>query len=137
VTLGRDNRVGTGYPTSGMGGVAFIRQVLLDADWYIRAHDAYEAAPAGLQRPEFNLGLAALEAAVSGDQPVLFETGNEEELLRALRIAEEFGVQPWFVGSGSEYRLLDLVAGHDVPLILPVAFPDAPDVADPPTSGAR
>jgi imidazolonepropionase-like amidohydrolase len=131
VVLDRDNRVGGGYPTSGMGAVAFLRQVLLDADWYIRAREAYEAAPAGLERPEFNLGLAALEPSLRGELPIVFETSDAEELLRALRIADEFGVVPWVVGSGSEYRLLDTIAAHDVPLILPVAFPDAPDVADP------
>ena len=131
VILDRDNRMGGGYPTSGMGAVAFLRQVFLDADWYRRAREAYEAAPAGLERPEFNLGLAALEPAVTGSQPVLFETANAEELLRALRIADEFKVDPWVVGSGSEYRLLDMIASRDVPIVLPVAFPDAPEVSDP------
>jgi imidazolonepropionase-like amidohydrolase len=131
ITLDRDNRMGGGYPSSGMGAVAFLRQVFLDADWYRRAREVYNASPTGLTRPEFNVGLAALEAAVTGNQPVLFETADAEELLRALRVADEFTISPWLVGSGYEYRLLDRIASRDVPLILPIAFPDAPDVSDP------
>jgi len=131
IRLGRDNRLGGGYPSSGMGVVAFLRQMFLDADWYRRARAVYDATPAGLTRPEFNLGLAALEPVVTGGQPVVFETGNAEEVLRALRLAEEFKITPWVVGSGLEYKLLDMIAARKVPLILPVAFPNAPDVSNP------
>ncbi|HUF27475.1 MAG TPA: amidohydrolase family protein [Gemmatimonadaceae bacterium] len=131
VTMGRDNQVGTGYPTSAMGGIAFIRQTLHDADWHMKSHAAYERNPRGVRRPEANAALAALAPALRKEQPLLFETRSEEEALRALRFREEFPVNLWIRGSGFEYRLADRFRGLDVPLILPVNFPEAPNVSSP------
>jgi imidazolonepropionase-like amidohydrolase len=129
VTLARDNEFGFTYPTSAMGAIAFIRQTLHDADWHARARTAYERNPQGVRRPEANAALAALGRALRREQPLLIEARTEEEALRALRFRDEFPIQVWLRGSGSEYRLLDEFRGLDVPLILPVNFPQAPAVA--------
>lgn len=129
--LTRDRRLGMGYPTSAMGGVSFIRQTLHDADWYGRAHATYARNPEGVRRPETNEALASLVDAVRGAQPLLLEATDEEEVLRALRFADEFPVSLWIRGSGHEYRILDAIAAAGVPLILPVAYPEAPDVDTP------
>src|SRR5690606_22951941 len=54
-----------------------------------------------------------------------------EDVLRARAIAEEFSVPLWLRGSGQEYRITDVLAGANTPLILPLDFPDAPDVRTP------
>jgi imidazolonepropionase-like amidohydrolase len=132
LTYGRDNSVGGGYPTSAMGAVAFVRQTLHDADWHARAHTAFARSPQALSRPETSASLAALAAALRGEQPLLVETRSEEELLRALDLGREFGsIRLWLRGSGSEYRLLERLGGMTAPLILPLNFPRAPDVARP------
>lgn len=131
VSLTRSTAAGSGYPTSAMGGVALIRQTLYDADWHKRAHAAFQKDPAGLERPEMNGALAALAAAARGDQPLLFEARDDDELLRALRIADEFPVTPWIRGSGHEYRILEVLSRRKIPLIIPLAFPDKPEVKTP------
>ncbi len=131
VTLQRDRAMGRGYPTSAMGAISLIRQTLLDAEWYGRAQAAYERDPRGLRRPETNTALAALAPALGGDKPLLFETEDAEELLRALRLSEEFPITPWLRGSGYEYQILDALEGLRAPLLLPVAFPDPPQVERP------
>ncbi|MEX2527250.1 MAG: amidohydrolase family protein [Gemmatimonadota bacterium] len=127
----RDVRVGSTYPTSAMGGVAFIRQTLLDAQWYGQAHAAWNDNPSGLSRPESNAALAALQGVVSGRTPLLFEAGSHEEVLRILRLQDEFGFSPWIRGSGHEYRLGEALNALEAPLVLPLAFPEAPGVATP------
>jgi imidazolonepropionase-like amidohydrolase len=127
--LGRDDRVGTGYPTSAMGAITFIRQTFHDADWYGRAHAAYAADPRGLDRPETNRALAGLAPVLDGTHPLLVQVESEDELLRALRFADEFPLSLWIRGSGHEYRILDRLRTAGVPLILPLAFPEAPEVA--------
>jgi len=127
----RSFRLGGAYPNSPMGTVALMEQTFMDADWYIRAWNAYESSGRAFLPPETSAALGALEAAVQGNQPVLFETGSEEEYLRARRIAGEFGVVPWFRGSGEEYRIIDVLRGRTEPLIIPLSFPDAPEVSDP------
>lgn len=131
VSLTRDRSFGFTYPTSPIGVIALIRQTLYDADWYQRAHATYSANPAGLQRPETNAALSALGDAARGNQPLLFEVRSDEQLLRALRFSEEFDINPWILGSGHEYRLLDVLSQEQPPLILPLAYPDAPDVDTP------
>ena len=101
----RDDEISTRYPTSLMGAIAIIRQALYNAEWYLRAHAAYRSDPTGRRRPETNAALSALGAAARGEEPILVEARNDEELLRALRIAEEFPLVLWVRGSGHEYRV--------------------------------
>ncbi len=131
LALSRDNRAGGGYPTSGMGAITFLRQNLLDADWYDRAQAAWSANPEGLRRPERDRALQALIPVARGDRPVLVETRNEDDLLRALLLADEFGLDLWIQGSGFEYRILDQVRDAGRPLVLPLTFPSIPDVSQP------
>jgi len=131
VSLNRSWDLGYGYPTSAVGGIAFIRQTLYDTDWYERAHNTYEDDPQGLQRPESNAALEALVAAARGDQPLLFAAESDEEVLRSIRFMEEFDITPWIRGSGHEYRILDYISDFDVPMILPLDFPEKPDVDTP------
>ena len=127
----RSFRLGGSYPNSPMGTIALMEQTLMDADWYQRAWEAYESSGRAFLPPETSEALGALEPVIEGAQPVLFETGSEEDYLRAQRIAEQFGVTPWFRGSGEEYRIVDVLRGRTDPLIIPLSFPDAPDVSDP------
>jgi imidazolonepropionase-like amidohydrolase len=129
MTLWRDNQAGGSYPTSAMGAITFIRQTFHDADWHGRAHAAYQRDPQALPRPEGNAALLALGPAMRGEQPLVVETRSEEEVLRVLGLAREFPLRVWIRGSGGEYRLAQQFRGINVPLILPVNFPAAPDAA--------
>ncbi|MDX1493981.1 MAG: amidohydrolase family protein [Longimicrobiales bacterium] len=127
----RSFQLGGSYPNSTMGTAALMKQTFMDADWYIRAWDAYESSGRAFLPPETSEALGALESVVQGSQPVVFETTSEEEYLRARDIASEFGVQAWYRGSGEEYRIIDVLRGQSDPLIIPLDFPAAPDVSDP------
>ncbi|AXJ01203.1 Imidazolonepropionase [Cyclonatronum proteinivorum] len=131
VSLSRSSEFGFTYPTSNIGAIALIRQTLYDARWYHDAHTAFEQNPAGLQRPEYNAMLHSLTAAARGQMPLLIEAGSDEEVLRALRIADEFDSQLWVRGSGHEYRIADYLRTQRFSLILPLSFPDTPEVGTP------
>lgn len=75
----RSFELGGSYPNSAMGTIALMKQTFMDADWYERAWDAYESSGRAFLPPETSEALAALEDAADGDQPVIFETGSEEE----------------------------------------------------------
>jgi imidazolonepropionase-like amidohydrolase len=127
----RSFQLGGMYPNSAMGTTALMKQTFMDAEWYIRARAAYEASGRSVLPPETSEALAALQDVVQGRQPVLFEADSEEEYLRAYKLAGEFKLTPWFRGSGTEYRLIDVLKGRTNPLIVPVNFPDAPNVSSP------
>jgi imidazolonepropionase-like amidohydrolase len=119
-----------GYPESLMGAIALIRQTLLDADWHQRAMAAYRRDPT-LPRPEPDTPLDALGAVLGKQIPVVIETSNERDLLRAGSLAREFGLRVMVRGSGHEYKRLEAVKESGLPIILPVNFPEAPLVQTP------
>ncbi|CAN5507957.1 amidohydrolase family protein [soil metagenome] len=120
---------GCGYPASLMGSMALIRQSLLDAGWYQAAQDTYRKAPATTERLEENASLAALAEFSQRKQPAIFEAEDELDLLRALRIADEFKLKPVLLGNGYEYRVRNAL--NKTPVILPLDFPTAPEIEQP------
>jgi imidazolonepropionase-like amidohydrolase len=127
----RSFQLGGTYPNSAMGTIALMKQTFMDAEWYIRAWGAYDASGRAILPPETSEALAALGKAVKGTQPVMFETTSEEDYLRAYKLAQDYKLTPWFRGSGEEYRLIDVLKGRPQPLVLPLNFPDAPNVSSP------
>lgn len=119
-----------GYPTSLMGAIALIRQTLYDADWYQKAHAASEKNPA-LPHPETSEPLNALKDMIAGKITVIIETSDEQDILRADKIAREFSLPLVIRGSGNEYKRLDAVRATHRAIILPVNFPDVPSVGTP------
>ncbi len=127
----RSFALGGVYPNSSMGTIALMKQTFMDAEWYMRAWGVYEAGGRSILPPETSEALAALGKSIQGKQPVYFETDSEEEYLRAYKLAQDYKLTPWFRGSGQEYRLIDVLKGRTQPLIVPLSFPDAPNVSSP------
>lgn len=112
------------YPTSLMGSIALVRQTWLNARW------AAGPQPAG-ERREFNAGLQALAPAAAGRQPVVHEALDELDLARIARLRDEFGLQVIAQGSGHEYRRAAQLKAQALPVIVPLAYPAAPEVEQP------
>ncbi len=127
VVLNKEN-LGEGSPTSLMGTIALIRQTLLDAQWLSNAKKIYAKNPAQ-PRPENNETLESLENVITRKQQIIFETNDEQNFLRAAKIAKEFSLNPIIVGSGYEYRRINEIKETNIPIILPINFPDAPNVS--------
>lgn len=129
LTLSRRHGRGS-YPNSPMGAVAIARQAFYDADWYGKATQASDRNRK-LPLPEANVTLASMQAYVTGQAPVIVETSNEQFFARADDFAREFDLNLIVLGSGNEYRRLDDVIRTKRPIILPINFPKAPNVATP------
>ncbi|MDE0862160.1 MAG: amidohydrolase family protein [Rubripirellula sp.] len=114
------------YPNSPMGAVALLRQSFYDAAWYEDAWNAYTATPE-LDRPDKNVALQALSEAIKTGT-FLIDAPNERMAIRADDLAREFSLQTILRGSGREYRQLDEIVATNRPLLVPVDFPDTPDV---------
>lgn len=112
------------YPTSLMGSIALQRQTLLNARW------AAGPQPKG-ERREFNAGLIALAPALAGKQPVVHEALDEEDLLRIAKLRDEFGLKLIAQGTGHEYRKAAQLKTLGLSVILPLAYPAAPEVEQP------
>jgi len=119
--------IGT-YPGSLMGAIAVVRQALIDARWYRDVHAAWARRPAAAERPQTNLSWEALQPVIAGQHPALFVTDEMLEVLRAGAIAREAGIGAQILTAGDEYKRAGEVAKLGLPLVVPVNFPDAPEV---------
>jgi imidazolonepropionase-like amidohydrolase len=120
---------GNVYPASLMGVIAVVRQAFLDAKWYRDARTAAERRP-GTERVPENMAWDALQPVVAGEQPVLMVADEMLQVLQASRLAREAGVRAAIVTAGDEYKRVAQVAATGRTLVVPVNFPDAPDVTD-------
>jgi N-acetylglucosamine-6-phosphate deacetylase len=114
------------YPNSPMGAVALVRQSMYDANWYRDVWEAYRARPE-LARPETNVALDALAESTSSKTFVI-DAPNERMAIRADHIAREFSLKMIVRGSGREYRQLDQIVAMNRPILVPVDFPEPPNV---------
>ncbi|MFN3192202.1 MAG: amidohydrolase family protein [Aureliella sp.] len=121
------NREVSGYPNSPMGALALARQTLSDAQWYEQAMQAAASDP-GTSAPEYDSALGALQALMGGSQSLVIDGANELYALRADRLAREFSLPLVIRGSGREYRQIDALAKTGRKFIVPVDFPDAPEL---------
>ena len=115
-----------GYPGSIMGIIAYVKQVLLDAQHYEQAWSIYESSPKGTKRPAYDRTLEPLRAAVRDDWPVLLPADWAREIERTLRIARTVGVRPILYGGHQAWAVAETLATADVPVLINLDWP-APD----------
>ncbi|CAG5085962.1 amidohydrolase family protein [Parvicella tangerina] len=120
------------YPTSLMGCIALLRQYHIDLNYY----EQY----GGKKNLSLEAGIANKEL------PAFFHSKDELEVLRAQKIASEYGLSYIHVGNGDEYQQLNEIQYspfNDFPsikpngvekgkgLVLPLNFPKPFDIEDP------
>ncbi len=115
------------YPNSMMGSIALIRQTFLDTEWYQKARTAITLNP-NQEMPEYNRACEAVAEAIISNEQFVFETGDKLSLLRANRIANEFGRSFVYVGSGDEYERINEIAAIKSAVIVPLKYPETPSV---------
>ena len=120
-----------GYPNSLLGVIAVMRQTFMDADWYLRSLEIFKKYPEENEVIPLNPSLSELGRYHANRLPILFMTKEEHGALRSLKIAEEFNLNPWLLGSGYEYRRLKEIAQFNPFIIFPLDFPNKPKVTDP------
>lgn len=118
------------YSGSLMGVIASIRQAFFDTRHYALDHADYQQYPQGRKRPEFNPSLAALAPAADRKLRVAFEPGSALMTDRAAHIACELGLDFCLVSSGQEWRRPDLAQATGATFIVPLDFPELPNLPD-------
>jgi imidazolonepropionase-like amidohydrolase len=121
------------FPSSLMGSYALLRQTFMDAHWRAACRSATPT-----QIPLENLNaFDALLPLVDGKQGLLVDASDELEVERLVRLARfEMPNAPIAVlGSGFEFRaeakLATLLSNVGASLIVPIDFPQAPDLVSP------
>jgi imidazolonepropionase-like amidohydrolase len=106
-------------PSSPMGSIALLRQTYLDAQWY----EQFSPRPFTDE---------SLEAWINNRSlPQIMDVSNWQQALTLHEVAEEFGSEYLIKTGNDAYQRAPELAATGASLIVPVNFPDAPEVADP------
>ena len=121
------------YPGSLMGTVAYARQALYDAARYREEWKAYEAAARGHKRPAYDAALQAWREVLAGKELLIVTASRENDVLRALALADEFKVRVAVAEAPQAARVAETVKARKLPLLVSVNFdpPRAPTFAAP------
>jgi imidazolonepropionase-like amidohydrolase len=138
VSFGTGRGFGGGFPSSLMGVFAFLRQSLLDAQHYKAAWEHYNRNKRGMQRPETDKSLAALQPVINGEMPVAFAANSEREIKRAIGLGEEFKLKFLIAGGLQSYQVADLLKQKNVTVLLSLNYPQRPaNLEDPESESLR
>lgn len=110
------------YPSSQTGAIALLRQTFLDLEWY---RNNKTAAP--------HLHLEAL--LQHQNLPNFFASQDKHSSLRALALGKTFNRNFIILGTGDEYQALHAIAKTKATFVIPLKFPETPDLTDPFTAG--
>ena len=124
---------GTGYPSTLMGYHAQLRQFFLDVGWSADLRARWEEGRPG-PRPAFDVDLREGEAILSGERRLLCEADTDDDILRWLRLADEWKGNGWqveiaIVGGREAWRVADVLREREIPVILTLDWND--EVKDP------
>ena len=115
---------GGGYPVSLMGVISFVRQHFIDARYQRAVQERYaKAGNVGMQRPNYDASLNALQPALDGRLPVAFEANAAREIMRALDMAREFKLDPIVTGAGEANEVADELKARNARVVYNLNFP--------------
>ncbi|HEX9759344.1 MAG TPA: amidohydrolase family protein [Candidatus Acidoferrales bacterium] len=114
---------GGGYPGSQMGAIAAFRQTLLDAQWYAARKAQWEQRNGqGVPRPPYSASSEALQDVIAGRQTVVFSVTQWNDVLKVLRLAEEFKLRVIVETNANAVRVAPQLKQAGVPVILSLNF---------------
>ncbi len=127
-----ENPQGNAYPNSLMGVIAFVRQSLIDAQYYgaqqERASHARTGGPRPLDGaqagPVFDAALEALQPAVAGRMPVVYRADSLREIDRALAMSREFKLNAILAGGREADQLAADLKAANVRVIYNLRYPE-------------
>lgn len=111
------------YPTSLMGTISALRQMLYDAKRLDEMRKIYEKNPRGMKRPEADASLDALIPVVNGTMPLVFNANSEIEIIRVLDLQKEFNLKAIISGGLEAWKVAERLKKQDVPVLLSLNFP--------------
>jgi imidazolonepropionase-like amidohydrolase len=115
-----------GYPSVGIGSVAFIRQAFLDAQYELRLEKAMKAGTPGA-RPSNDPFRRALMPAAANDMPTWWVASKERDMTRVAAIVKEMGLKnPVIVGAQEGWHVIPTLKQSGASAVVSLNWP-APD----------
>jgi imidazolonepropionase-like amidohydrolase len=122
-------------PSTRMGSAALIRTTLIQAKEYLAKRDVYErklldceGGKSGRSRgkeekcppevPARDLKMEALMPVLKGEVPAVFRAQRMDDILTAIRLAEEFHLRLILSHAAEAYKLAELLGAKKIPVIV-------------------
>jgi len=113
-----------GYPSTTMGTIAHLRQMFYDGRHYARAWTSWKP---GTPRPALDPALEAIQPALRGEMAVCFTADTDRDILRALGLAEEFGLKAEIAGGEQAWKVTGALKLRSAPVLLSLKLPKEPE----------
>jgi len=120
----------TGFPGSLMGTIAYIKQMLHDADRYDADQAAY-AKNMKQRRPQYDRAERIINRAMRSGNPVLLPGNDPAEMGRTIAIAEEFKLKAVLYGGQRAYEAGEMLGTKKYPVLVNLRWPEKQRDADP------
>ena len=117
------------YPNSLLGSIALIRQTFYDSQWYKDAWSIFNKHPNLNIIPDIDDALSSISEEIANNTPFVFHIKQEKQIERVANITKEFSLNPWMIGTGYEYRNINLFNTFKPFIILPLDLPGKPNVS--------
>src|SRR5580658_2357830 len=120
-----------GFPDSLMGTIAYVRQVLDDTAWYTQAEPIYQANPTKTERVRYDRTEYVLSRALQNNEIVLLPANNSIQIVRAIRLADEWKVRAVLYGGQQGYEVAAALAASKIPVLVSLKWPERSKDGDP------
>jgi imidazolonepropionase-like amidohydrolase len=120
-----------GFPDSLMGTIAYVRQVFDDTAWYAQAEPIYQANPTKTERIPYDRTELILSRALQNNEVVLLPANNSIQIIRALRLAEEWKIRAVLYGGQQGYAVAAALAASKIPVLVSLKWPERAKDGDP------
>ena len=119
------------FPDSVMGSIGYVRQVFDDTRWYAVAEPIYDDHPTTRERVPYDRTEVTLHHALERKEIFLLPGNDSVQILRALRLANEWQIRAVLYGGQQGYAVTDALAASKIPVLVNLKWPDRPKDADP------
>jgi imidazolonepropionase-like amidohydrolase len=130
-SIGQEVSFGTrrgGYPGTGIGAVAYIRQSILDAQYESRLERAFRAGTPA-PRPSNDPFKRALIPVATGEMPAWFVASTERQINRVASIVQEMGLKsPVIVGAQEGWRVIPAFKAAGATAVVSLDWPNPENV---------
>ena len=116
-------------PSTRMGIAALLRESLLKACEYLAKIENGDKN-GGKGRPPRDLSLEALIPVVKGEMPVMIHCEREDDILTALRIADEFRLKVILTGAAQAHKVAAEIKKRNIPVVMEKIFRGGGNIED-------
>jgi imidazolonepropionase-like amidohydrolase len=120
-----------GFPDSLMGTIAYVRQVLDDTAWYAQAEPIYQANPTKSDRIPYDRTEFILSRALQNNEIVLLPANNAIQLVRGIRLTNEWKIRAVLYGGQQGYEVAAALAASKIPVLVSLKWPERAKDGDP------